>query len=234
VRASLTSSSDIGRVLAAAARALNQSEGLDETLQAVAETARASIPGFDQVGVSTLSKTGRLRTRAASGHLVHVLDATQYELDEGPCVAALRESEMVVAPRIGCDMRWPRYAPAAVSLGLRSQLGVKLTVDAQGTVAGLNLYSTVSDDVSPEAEATAELFATHAAIALENARERHTLNQALQTRKIIGQAIGIVMERYGTNEDRAFAYLVRESSHGNTKLRDIAQKLVHDTNGSSS
>ncbi len=229
----MTSSSDIGRVVANAARVLAQSQGqgLDETLQAVARAARDVMPAFDQVGVSTLSRNGRLRTRAAAGELVHSLDATQYELDEGPCVAALRQSELVLAPRVGADRRWPRYAAAAVRLGVRSQVGVPLTVDPKGTVAGLNLYSTVSEEISPEVRATAELFATHAAIAMENARERHTLNEALETRKVIGQAIGIVMERYSMDEDRAFAYLVRESSHGNVKLRAIAQRLVDDFEG---
>jgi AmiR/NasT family two-component response regulator len=52
----------------------------------------------------------------------------------------------------------------------------------------------------------------------------------LQARKVIGQAIGIVMERYQMNEDRAFSFLVRASSHGNIKLRDIAQELVEQRN----
>jgi len=49
-------------------------------------------------------------------------------------------------------------------------------------------------------------------------------------RKVIGQAIGILMERYEMNEDRAFAFLVRASSHGNVKLRSVAQELVDQRN----
>lgn len=82
----------------------------------------------------------------------------------------------------------------------------------------------------PEAEWTAELFAARAAIALGNARERENLNQALHSRKVIGQAVGILMERYAMNEDRAFAFLVRVSSHANIKLRDVAQELVNRAN----
>jgi GAF domain-containing protein len=133
-------------------------------------------------------------------------------------------------PRIHHDQRWPRYVPAAVELGLRSQLAVRLYLDDQGTLGGLNLYSTTSDDVDPEAEGTAELFAAHAAIALGNARERENLNQALHSRKVIGQAVGILMERYEMNEDRAFAFLVRASSHANIKLREVAQELVNRAN----
>jgi hypothetical protein len=109
-------------------------------------------------------------------------------------------------PRIHHDQRWPRYVPAAVELGLRSQLAVRLYLDDQGTLAA------------------------HAAIALGNARERENLNQALHSRKVIGQAVGILMERYEMNEDRAFAFLVRASSHANIKLRDVAQELVNRAN----
>ena len=221
---------DIAQAIAAAARSINHTESLDETLQAIAYVARDSVPGFNHVGISTLHKDGKVETRAATGHLVYELDDLQYELGEGPCVETLREVPLVSAPAIRHDQRWPRYVPAAVKAGLRSQLGVRLYLDGEGTLGGLNLYSTTSDEVSPEAESTAELFAVHAAIALDYAKERDTLNQALQSRKVIGQAIGILMERYEMDEDRAFAFLVRASSHSNLKLRDIAQELVDQRN----
>ena len=226
----MTSKSDIAHAVAAAARSINHPQSLDETLQAIAYVARDSVPGFDHVGISTLHRNGKVETRAATGHLVYELDTIQYDLGEGPCVETLREAPMVSAPAIRHDQRWPRYVPEAVQAGLRSQLAVRLYVDGEGTLGGLNLYSTSSDEVSSEAESTAELFAVHAAIALDYARERDTLNQALESRKVIGQAIGIIMERYEMSEDRAFAFLVRASSHSNLKLRDIAQELVDQRN----
>ena len=108
-------------------------------------------------------------------------------------------------------------------------MAIKLYLD-QDALGGINFYSTISDDVSPNAQALARLFATHAAIALGRAHERRTLNEALQTRKVIGEAIGILMERYEVNEDRAFAFLVRASSHANIKLRAVAQQLVDERN----
>ena len=221
---------DVGHAIAAAARTIHQNQSLDDTLQAIAEVARDSVPGFDEVGISTLRKNGDVVTRAATGELVHHLDHLQYTLSEGPCVDTLREAEIVAVPRIKHDQRWPHYVPGAVEAGLRSQLAVRLYLDEEGTLGGLNLYSTTSEEIDPEAEATAELFAAHAAIALSNAHERETLNQALHSRKVIGQAIGIVMERYGMNEDRAFAFLVRASSQSNIKLREIAQELVNQRN----
>lgn len=222
---------DVGHAVAAAARSIKRTQSVDETLLAIAEVARHSVPGFDQVGISTICRSGEGRTRAATGDLVLHLDHMQYSLGEGPCVDTLRESPVVSVPDMKQEQRWPRYVPAAVEAGLRSQLAVRLYLDDEGTLGGLNFYSTTSDEIHPEAEPTAELFAAHAAIALSHAHERETLNEALQSRKVIGQAMGILMERYEMNEDRAFAFLVRASSHSNIKLRDIAEALVSQRNG---
>lgn len=225
----MSNSTDIGQAIAAAARSLSHSETLEETLHTIVHVARDSVPGFDHVGISTLDKNGKVQTRAATSDLVLQLDQLQYELGEGPCIESLETSLVVSVPEAPHDQRWPRYLGAAVKLGLRSQLAVKL-FDDERTIGGLNLYSTTSDNIDPEAESIAELLGAHAAIAMGHATTRETLNEALQTRKVIGQAIGILMERYSMNEERAFAFLVRASSHANTKLRDIARELVDQRN----
>lgn len=221
---------DVGQAIAAAARALYDGQTLEETLQRIVEVARDSVPGFDQVGISTVDRKGDAQTRATAGDLVRTLDRMQYDLDEGPCVDTLKGADIVPAPHLGTDGRWPHYSPGAVAQGVRSQLALKLYLDQEGTLGGLNLYSTQSADIDPQAEPIAELFATHAALALGNARTKQTLNEALLTRQVIGQAIGIVMERYEISADRAFEFLVRASSVGNLKLRDVAQELVNQRN----
>jgi GAF domain-containing protein len=219
---------DFGDAMARSARAIHSPRSLEETLGVIAETVQLSLPGFDAVGISTIDARGNVMTRAATGDLVNELDKLQYELGEGPCVETLRDAEVVVAPHIRHDQRWPRYVPRAVELGLRSQLAVKLYLDSDGTLGGLNMYSTSSDDVDPDAQPMAELFATHAAIALGSATEREELNEALRSRTVIGQATGIIMQQYTLDPDAAFGVLVRMSSHSNTKVRDIAASLVQE------
>ena len=119
--------------------------------------------------------------------------------------------------------------PEAVKRGLRAQLAVQLFADEE-RLGGLNLYSTESEEIDEDAPHVAQLFASHAAIALGRAQHEENLNVALSTRKTIGQAVGILMERYGIDEDRAFQFLVRASSTGNIKLRDVAEELVTRTN----
>ena len=222
---------DLAASLVAAARSISSKDTLEETLSAIAQTARISVPGIDHVGISTIDRKGRIITRAATDSVVRELDDLQYGLQEGPCVDVLHEHRVVAAPRIRHEQRWPRYVPEAVRrTGLKSQLAVQLFLDGEGTLGGLNLYSTTHEDLDPEATDIAELFAAQAAIALGRVIKITTLNEALQSRKVIGQAVGILMERYEMNEERAFAFLVRASSNGNIKLRDVAQELVDSGN----
>jgi GAF domain-containing protein len=216
--------------IVAATRSLNQRRSVDETLQTIAEVTRNSVPGFDQIGISTLHKDGKAITRASFGNLVLRLDEIQYGLWEGPCVDALGGRDVVTAESLHHEPRWPRYVPQAVGLGVRSQLALRLHVGDGDTIGSINLYSTTSDDVSLNAQALAGLFAAHSAVALGHAQERAQLTEALESRRIIGEALGILMERHEIDEDRAFAFLVRASNHANIKLRAVAQELVDQAN----
>jgi AmiR/NasT family two-component response regulator len=86
--------------------------------------------------------------------------------------------------------------------------------------------------VHPDALQIAELFAAHAAIALGRSRYEHQLNEAVTSRQMIGQAIGILMQQYRINEDRAFQFLVRASRTSNIKLRTLAREIVDNANRS--
>jgi hypothetical protein len=219
---------DLTAALAEAARAINRPQSVEETLQAIADTARVSVPGFDHVGISLVHSDGTVETKAATDELVWRLDALQYELDEGPCVSSLREEPTLVVDRIAHAQRWTRYVPRAVQLGLRSQMALRLYVDDEGTMGGINLYSTSSDTVDEHAPAAAEVFAAQAAVALGHAQEIHHLNEALRTRQQIGTALGVLIERYHLDEQAAFSFLVRLSNHGNVKLRDVAARVIED------
>jgi GAF domain-containing protein len=215
--------------LAAAARAINAPTTLEETLDAIVISAKASVPGFDEIGVSLVKRDGTIETLAGTGRLVWELDALQYSLEEGPCVRAMRSEPLVVAENIRHDQRWPRYVPRAVEAGLKAQMALQLYTE-QETLGGLNMYSTGSEAIHPEALHAAELFATHAALALGRARRESQLNEALDSRTVLGQATGILMERYKINAERAFQFIVRASSTSNIKARDVAREIVDKAN----
>lgn len=215
----------VATALAHATATINESKTLDETLDSIVLATRSSLPEFGHVSISQRHRDGAIETKVGTDPLVWELDALQYHLDEGPCVHALESEPIVVVPHLRHDQRWPRYIPEAARKGVRCQVGVRLFSDGDH-VGGLNLYSTDHDEVTEDTVSTARLLALHAGIVLGHVQQAHQLFQALETRKAIGQAIGIVMERYRIDQDRAFQFLVRASSSSNIKLRDIAEELV--------
>jgi GAF domain-containing protein len=215
----------VATALARASVEINESRTVGDTLDAIVHATRTSLPDFAHVSISVRNRSGAFMTEAGTDDLAWELDSLQYDLDDGPCVQAIKAEPVVVVGHLHHEQRWPRYTPVAAARGVRSQVAVRLFTHDRH-VAGLNLYSTERDDVDASSAETARLFATHAAIILGHAQQEDQLNHALQTRKVIGQALGILMERYHIDADRAFQFLIRASSTSNTKLRDVAHEVV--------
>jgi transcriptional regulator with GAF, ATPase, and Fis domain len=137
----------------------------------------------------------------------------------------MRDHSTLVIRDTATDGRWPDWSAKVLSLGVRCVLDVPLTT-AAGTVGVLGLYSVVPDAFDADDEAVAHILARHASIAVATARKEESLAQAVDARKLVGQAMGILMERYAVDGDQAFAILRRYSQDTNTKLRDVAQQLI--------
>lgn len=220
---------DLSAAIRTAAHRLSAEHDLNSMLQSIVDAAAASLPGISHAGISLAHRGGRFETLAATDPLVRELDALQHALGEGPCVYAVETEQVVTVNHLRDDQRWPLFAARAAALGLRSQMGLVLHTDDHRR-GGLNLYSTETDVIDPDVQHLAELFAAHAALALGFVRQNEELHSVLASRKTVGQAMGIVMERYGVDEDRAFGYLRRVSSNTNVKLRDIAAGVVDNAN----
>ena len=221
---------DIGSAMADAARTMHEDMTAEEMLQSIVDVAAGSVPGFDRASVAVVERNGRESTKAATDELARSLDLLQYELDEGPCLDAMQKPGLVEVPRLRHEQRWPRYVERAIGEGITAQLSIMLYLGNDlTTLGGLNLYSTQVEEVSAEARGMAELFATQAAVALGSNRHRLQLNEGLASRQLVGQALGIVMERYHLDERSALQFLVRTSSTTNIKLRQVAQVLVDST-----
>jgi GAF domain-containing protein len=222
-------SESLTAALADAAHHIRVEQDVDCVLNDIVRAAVASLPGVDHAGVTIIQRSREYVTRASTDPLVKQLDELQYTLGEGPCVYAMEAERLVVVNHLRSEQRWPKYVPRAAQLGLRAQMGLQLVLD-EHKIGGLNLYSTEADEIDPDVAHGAELFAAHAALALGFARRKEDLNTALASRKIIGQALGLVMAEFTVDEDQAFAYLRRVSSVTNVKLRDVAAKIVEQAN----
>jgi transcriptional regulator with GAF, ATPase, and Fis domain len=207
------------------ARSMSGQGDVRRTLQRIVDLAVEAIPGCDHAGISVL-KGGKGSTPAASDDVPPLVDAIQYETGEGPCLSAIREHEVFQTGDLRSEARWPRFAArAAEATGVSSMIGFRLFV-AGDTLGALNLYSK-SVDAFDEASRNAGLvYAAHAAMALSAAMHGEQMDQALQSRDLIGQAKGILMAREGVNADEAFDMLRRASQRLNMKLRDVAGDMV--------
>lgn len=202
---------------------------LEATLDRITRSAAEAIPGIDQASISVTTKGGRIQTLAPTGRLATEADELQYELRQGPCYQAVAGEPVVQVDDLATDLRWPEYGPkAAAEFGIGSQLSFQF--HAEPNVRGaLNLYAGEPNQIDGETRQLGAMFARLVAIALEWGRHDETLSQALSSRAQIGQAVGIVMERYRLDPDRAFAFLVRVSQTGNLRLRDVAGGIIADT-----
>jgi hypothetical protein len=201
--------------------------GVNEALGVLSASAAQNIPGAEFASVTVRYPDQTLATVAATDDMADVLDKIQYELREGPCYAAVTDERFVLVADLARSDQFPNYGPRAVELGVRCQLATQIAHN--GAQAGLNVYARRPDAFDRTAVQIAELFGSHAGLLLGYARQAETLGEGMHTRQDIGTAVGIVMERYGVDRDRAFEFLVRTSMHRNVKVREIAQQIAAGT-----
>jgi transcriptional regulator with GAF, ATPase, and Fis domain len=193
-------------------------------LKHIVVAATTEVPGAQYAGITLV--TGRkISTPAASDDLVVRIDQLQYEAGEGPCLDSARHHETVRSDDMREEPRWPRFARKAADLGILSMLSFQLFVQ-DDNFGALNLYSEDAGAFGPQSENDGILLASHAALAMTAARTHAGLLTALDNRDLVGQAKGILMERYKITGVEAFGLLVASSQAVNRKLRDVADHLV--------
>lgn len=200
---------------------------LDETLDRITAAAVEVLPEVSHASITVKHPDGRLETFAPTHDLLLGLDAAQYDLQEGPCYEAAVETLHTTSPRLAEDPRFPRYAPIAVAAGIHAQAGIRL-FDAGGANGALNLYSE-QPGAFENLDGLSQLFTHQSAMALAYARQITQLQEAVKTRQLIGQAVGVAMERFDLDEARAFGFLARLSQDSNVKLREVASRLLEET-----
>ena len=161
----------LAEAIAAVARALQAETSTQDTLQKTVELAVATIAGCDHAGI-TLLADGKVSTPAASSEVPGLVDEIQYEVDQGPCLDAIRAESVFSTDDLTLEARWPAFSARAVAeTGVRSMLSFRLFLE-RDTLGALNLYSTAPAAFGPESRSVGEVFAAHAALALQAALEQ--------------------------------------------------------------
>lgn len=231
------SSSDLAMEFAEISRALWSAPTIQDTLQRIVDFSVQTIDGCDGAGISfILGDT--ITTPVWTNPAVVAIDTQQYTTGEGPCLDAIAKETSYYAEDLASDQRWPVFGPRAAEAGMRSLLSFRLF--GTTTLGALNLYAHSPYAYGAEDRAKGLIFATHAGIALDAAqtvagmaealavetKRLSDLKGALDSREIIGQAEGVLMERELISSDEAFRLLRQASQHLNIKLRRVAQLLV--------
>lgn len=202
-------------------------EAEPDEMQTLSEIVRAAVETVPNAAYGDLVQVEgtRITPHAPSDEIARQSDQAQDELQEGPCLDALREHQVVIVNDLGQESRWPRFAARVAQLGIGSMVSFRLFVREE-TIGALNLYGSPGAQFDEDARLIGEVFATHAALAWSEAREHRQLNQALATRDAIGQAKGMLMREHNITGQRAFDMLVQVSQESNRKVSDLADWLV--------
>lgn len=195
-----------------------------ETLDKITQYAKMSMD-CDDAGVLLVHARNRLETASATSDRVNQSHDLQREYDEGPCLDALEGVGSYISGDVARDARWPSWGKAMAELGIMSAMSLRLET-RQRRFGSLNLYSDKTHFFDQTDLEAAKIFGRHVSVALSAAHNEEGLLTAIDARKLIGQAQGILMERFNIDGDRAFEVLRRYSQHHNAKLRTVAEWIV--------
>jgi GAF domain-containing protein len=216
--------------------ALVNTEDVEQFLHEMAVLA-ARLVGGDLACGMTMRSSGRPVTVACSDPVAATVDRVQYELDDGPCLHAMRDGHVVHIQDTADKARWPEFERRAAAHGIRSCLALPLRAEGR-RIGALNLYARDAAAFGAAEARRAADFAENASGALtlairlaSHAALIEQLRASMASRTAIDQALGIVMAREQCTQARAFAILRSASQNSNKKLRDIASAIVTSVSG---
>lgn len=215
---------DVARMLAAMALELEQEASPQAMLERVSHYARLALDA-DDAGIMRTITRAKVETPAATTPRVDEAHQLQVTFDEGPCLDAIQGQATFLSDDVETDLRWPQWGPAAAAIGIHSAVGVRLATRTRG-YGSLNIYADRPSAFTHADAEVAELLAAHATAAFAAADRADGLTTALESRTLIGQAQGILMQKFDIDSEAAFQFLRRLSQHENQRLIAVAEAIV--------
>ncbi|ORB15923.1 hypothetical protein BST37_08085 [Mycobacterium noviomagense] len=199
---------------------------VDAVLGELTHSALKFLPGAQCAGITIASSNGKVRTVGATDRFPALLDEIQQRHCEGPCLSAAWEQHIIRIDDMAAEQRWPEYCRGAIDeTPIRSVLAFQLFADHR-TMGALNFYAEQPNAFDHDAVELGLILATHTALAWSMVRRDEQFRSALASRDIIGQAKGMLMERFKIDALQAFELLKRLSQSSNTPLAAVARQLV--------
>jgi transcriptional regulator with GAF, ATPase, and Fis domain len=224
--------SGIIREVAELVQALQEQDDTDPdtALEELTQSAASAMPGAQYAGITLASRNGKVRTAAATDRYPVLLDEIQQRHEQGPCLSAAWEHHVIRIDDMRVEKRWPAYClDATKETPVRSVISFRLFAD-HNNMGALNFYAEQPHAFDDEAAEMGLILATHTAVAWNMVRRDEQFRSALASRDIIGQAKGMIMERFKIDAVQAFELLKRLSQSSNTALAVVARQLVESEN----
>jgi GAF domain-containing protein len=198
----------------------------DTVLAELVEHAAIAIPGAQYAGITVTRNARHIDTPAATHKWPILLDEIQQRHREGPCLTAAWEEKTVHVADLTTDNRFPLYRRDAVEqTPICSIMAFQLFI-ADETMGALNVYAEQPHVFDQASKDIGRIFAAHSSVAWNSARRDEQFKRALASRDTIGQAKGMIMERYGVDAVQAFEVLRKLSQDSNVPLVQVATELV--------
>ncbi len=190
------------------------------------ESAGRHVAGAQYVGITMADQNNGISTVAASHAYPALLDKIQQDHQEGPCLSAAWQHATIHIDDLEHDDRWPRYRRDVLDqTPIRSILAFELFASEKITGA-LNFFAERPHAFTEESVELGLIFATHISLAWAALRRQEQFRSALASRDVIGQAKGMIMERYRVDAVQAFELLKQLSQRSNSRLVEVAQGLI--------
>lgn len=198
----------------------------ETVLAELVEHAAHEIPGAQYAGITVTRNAKHIDTPAATHKWPIMLDEVQQRHREGPCLTAAWREKTIYVADLESDDRFPLYRRDALErTPIRSIMAFQLFI-ADETMGALNVYAEEPNSFGRNSRDIGLVFAAHSSVAWNSARRDEQFKRALASRDTIGQAKGMIMERYGVDAVQAFDVLRKLSQDSNVPLVRVAGDLV--------
>jgi hypothetical protein len=183
------------------------------------------IPGAQYAAITLVSRQHEARTVGHTHSHAADLGAIEAFYHQGPSWDSAWSQQLVHVDDLDADDRWTDYRrEALVTTPIRSIVSHGFFVE-ENSLAALTVYARAPHALGDEANGLCAVLTTHVSVSLDAVRLRRHFDDELADRDVVGQAVGIVMERFGIGSEEAYELLRRIARTNQKALTSVAREF---------
>ena len=204
---------------------------IEQVLEELLSVTQQAMMRSVAISVTAIQEDGSYATAASTSRAAREVDAFEYDLDEGPCIDALKTGEEQLLDDVATDRRWPRFSERAAQAGFATVAGIPLRIGDR-TIGALNLYALEPSGLEEDLDAARRLAQPAAIVVANGSAYRRThlitseLEEKLEDLAVVNQAVGILMARKRCDTRTAKGMLLATAEATRRELEDVAAAIV--------